>query len=73
MKQIAVLSDARDCFVGVVHNGSDPGVWIIRQGKKYLLFKKCFSLDWFYDQKQAMAFADDIVRERNHSRQNTRV
>ena len=63
MKQITVLSDARDCLIKLIHDDSDPGSWIVRRWRKYFWFNKRLSSDWFNDREQAVAFADEAKRE----------
>ena len=55
-----VVSNARDCFVELIHRESEPTTWIVRRWKKFLWFKKRVSSDWFNDEQQALAFANDI-------------
>jgi hypothetical protein len=58
MKNITVLSNARDCFIELTHRSSDPGSWIVRRWTKFLWFRKRISSDWFNDERQAIAFAN---------------
>ncbi len=55
-----VISNARDCFVEIIHRDSEPAAWVVRRWKKFLWFKKRVSSDWFNDEHQALAFANEI-------------
>jgi hypothetical protein len=59
LKNLVVSSD-RDCFVELIHRESDPATWIVKRWKKFLWFKKKISSDWFSDEQQAMAFANEM-------------
>ena len=63
MKDITVISDARDCFIQLIHSDSDAGVWKVRRWEKIFWFKKRISSDWFIDGDQALAFAQAMKRE----------
>ncbi|HUI30609.1 MAG TPA: hypothetical protein VLX91_10360 [Candidatus Acidoferrales bacterium] len=62
MKKI-VLSNARDCFVELIHRDADPTSWIVRRWTKFMWFKKRVSSDWFIDERQALEFANEIKRK----------
>ncbi len=55
-----IVSNARDCFIELIHRESDPATWIVKRWKKFLWFRKKVSSDWFNDEQQALAFANDI-------------
>ncbi|HEY9165230.1 MAG TPA: hypothetical protein VIS48_03615 [Candidatus Kryptonia bacterium] len=57
-----VISNARDCFIELIHRESDPASWVVKCWTKFLCFKKQISSDWFNDEKQAFAFANEIKR-----------
>ncbi|MBL7128095.1 MAG: hypothetical protein ISS16_03835 [Ignavibacteria bacterium] len=46
------------------YNIEDPTVWIINIYKKILLFKCKKASHWFNDEKQALAFAKDMIEKR---------
>lgn len=58
-----IISNIRKCFIEILHNGSDPSVWIVRRWKKILWFKKRISSDWFINKQQAFAFASEMKRQ----------
>jgi hypothetical protein len=60
MENRTVISNARACFVEVMHHDSDPGSWIVNRWVKSLLFKKRISSNWFIDKQQAFAFANEL-------------
>jgi hypothetical protein len=55
-----IVSSARDCFIELIHRDSEPATWIVRRWKKFLCLKKRISSDWFNDERQALAFANEI-------------
>ena len=59
MKNV-VVSNAGDCFIELIHRESDPATWIVKRWKKFLWFKKRVSSDWFNDEQQALAFANEM-------------
>ena len=59
-----VLSKSRKCYVVLKYNIEDPTVWIINIYKKILLFKCKKASHWFNDEKQALAFAKDMIEKR---------
>ncbi len=63
LKDITVISNARDCFIELTHRNSDPGVWIVRRWTKFLWFKKRVSSHWFNDGQQAVAFANQTKKD----------
>lgn len=63
MKQKIVIANESSCRIEIIHRKMYPTVWIVRYSKKYLWFRKRISSTWFIDQKQAMAFADELKRE----------
>jgi hypothetical protein len=65
MQVTTVISNARDCFIELIHRNSDPGSWIIKRWTKLIWFKKLISADWFNDEKQALAFAQTMMQEHN--------
>ena len=60
-----IVSNARDCFIELIHRDSEPATWIVRRWKKSLCFRKRISSDWFNDERQALAFADEIKLKHN--------
>jgi hypothetical protein len=70
MKNATVISNARDCFIELLHRDSDPLTWIVRRWTKVLWFKKRVSSDWFNDERQALAFAHEL--RRGHDEQSGR-
>jgi hypothetical protein len=69
MKNITVISNARDCTIEVTHRDSDPGTWVVRQFEKLIWFRKRISSDWFTDRQQALAFAEEMKRKHAVSEQ----
>jgi hypothetical protein len=65
MKNVTVISNARDSFIELTHRDSDPGSWIVRRWTKFMWFKKRVSSDWFNDKQQALQFANEMKREHN--------
>ncbi|HQT91607.1 MAG TPA: hypothetical protein PL001_06220 [Candidatus Kryptobacter bacterium] len=59
MKKI-IISNARDCFIELIHRDSEPAAWIVRRWTKSLWFKKRVSSHWFSDERQALEFANGI-------------
>lgn len=59
MKSI-VISDAGNSIIEVIHHDSDPAVWIVRSWTKFMCFRKRVSSQWFSDEQQALAFANEI-------------
>jgi 1,2-phenylacetyl-CoA epoxidase PaaB subunit len=68
-KSRMVISNARDCFVEVMHRESDPSIWIVRRSKKTFWFKKRISSDWFNNRQQAFAYASEMKKEHNRHRE----
>ncbi len=63
MKHITVISNERDCSIELTHHDSDQSTWIVRRWKKFLWFKKQISSDWFNDERQAIAFANELKQK----------
>jgi hypothetical protein len=63
MKNIAVISDARECIIEVTHRDSDSGAWIVGHWTKGMWLRKKVSSHWFIDRQQAFAFAHEMKRE----------
>jgi len=55
-----IISNARDCFIELVHRDADPTSWIVKRWTKFMWFKKQVSSHWFIDERQALAFANEI-------------
>jgi hypothetical protein len=62
MKTTTVIANARDCFVEVTHQDSDPNSWIVNRWKGMIFFRKRISSNWFIDKRQAFAYADELKR-----------
>ena len=60
MNDVTLISAARDCFVEITHRHSDSGSWIVRRWRKFLWFKIRVSSNWFNDEHQAIAFANEM-------------
>jgi hypothetical protein len=63
MKNITVISNARECIIEVSHRNSDSGVWIVGRWTRAMLLRKRVSSHWFIDRHQAFAFAHEMKRE----------
>jgi len=63
MKESTTISNARNCFIELVHRRSNPTIWIVNRSKKLLWFKKRVSSHWFIDGRQALAFAEAMKRD----------
>jgi hypothetical protein len=62
-----VISNARNCFIEVLHREADPSIWIVRRSKKIFWSNKRISSDWFINRQQAFAYADEMKREHDTS------
>jgi hypothetical protein len=63
MKRITTISKDRNCYIELSHYDADPGMWIVRRWKKFMWFKRRLSSNWFSDEQQARAFADEMKRK----------
>lgn len=63
MKKVTVISNARECVIEMTHGDSDPGMWIIRHATRLMWFKKRISSHWFNDERQALAYADELKQK----------
>ena len=61
-----VISDARECFIEILHHESDPGTWIVRRWKKFLWFKTHISSYGFTNGEQALAYASEMKHQYLH-------
>jgi hypothetical protein len=55
-----VIWNAHNCSIELIHRDNDPSTWIVKRWKKFFWFKKRVSSDWFNDEQQALAFANEI-------------
>lgn len=60
MNTQTIISTAPHYRIEVTHRDSDPGMWIVRAGRKHLFWTEHISTDWFNDEPQAMAFAQEL-------------
>jgi hypothetical protein len=63
-----IISKSRNCFIEVLHRGSDPSIWIVRRWKRILFFKKRISSDWFINRQQAYTYAYEMLQNNQHHR-----
>jgi len=56
----------RDCLVEVYHDDTDPGIWIVKHGRKIAGFRKNYPSVWFNDHRQALEYANTIVDKYSH-------
>jgi hypothetical protein len=63
MRNTTVISNVKNCFITLTHSHSDPSSWIVKRWTKLMWFKKLISTDWFNDEQQALAFANQIKCE----------
>ena len=62
MKQRTIISNARDCYVEVSRQDSDPGSWIVNRSKRIFWLKRRVSSNWFIDGPQAFAYANEMKK-----------
>jgi hypothetical protein len=60
---VTVISNVRDCLIELIHNDSDPAMWIVRHWTKLMWFKKRISSHWFNDRQQATIFANLMKKD----------
>ena len=63
MSKTTIISNAAGCYIQVIHNDSNPTVWIVKRSKKFLGFKKTISSDWFTNGQNALEFAKKLKRQ----------
>ncbi len=63
MKNTIIISSARECYIDVIHDDTDPNSWFVRRWKSYFETKKQVSSDRFSNKQQALAFAHTMKRE----------
>ncbi len=63
MKNIIIVSSARDCYIDILHDDADPELWFVRRWKTYFETKKHVSTNRFTDKQQALTFAQTMKRE----------
>ncbi|MBP6672370.1 MAG: hypothetical protein KA247_04445 [Bacteroidetes bacterium] len=51
---VELLSHSNGIFVELLHHADDPCVWIIRESKKFLWFRRNVSDVWFFTKEQAL-------------------
>jgi hypothetical protein len=66
MRSRTIVSEVGGCLVDVLHDDTDPGVWIVRHGRKIAFFRKHYPSIWFNDRRQAMEYAGTIVHKHSH-------
>jgi hypothetical protein len=62
-KHVTIISNARDCFIEVIHPEAAQANWIVRRWKKGLVFKKRISSDWFLERQQAFEYAKKLQKQ----------
>lgn len=61
---VELLSQMNGIRIELLHHADDPCVWIIRESRKFLWFRRKVSDVWFFTKEQALASVQRRSAER---------
>lgn len=61
MNETTVISRDHGCYVTITHRATDPGMWVVKEWKRFWFFRTLHSSTWFTDEGQALNFARERV------------